>query len=109
MPHVFLCLLTSRPRPHPRRFWKLTLLPALPVSFSLSMAIYILSDDGTVKHAVYDDWLPMQTPEKETTSTAWLPSSAAKKSAAVRFREAAPSAVQMSFGKWLPGAAESDN
>ena len=70
------------------------------------MAIHILLDDGRTKHAVYDDWLPMRPPENKDASTAWLPSSSEKKSAAVRFREAAPSAVQMGLGNLLPGSAE---
>ena len=77
-------------------FWKLTLLPALPISFSLSIAIMVLSDYGTSKEAIYDDWLPM-TPQDttETLSMAWRPTMSGSKPAATRLREAAPRPVQI--------------
>ena len=43
--------------PHAWWFWKLSLLPALPLNLGLTLAIHVLSNDGAVKHKVYDDWL----------------------------------------------------
>lgn len=79
--------------------WKLTLLPAIPVGLAASLTIHLATNDGTHKEAIYDDWLPMK-PEKPTSNcTAWVPSSSEEKSAVLRLREAAPSAVQQCLSK----------
>jgi len=83
-------------------FYKLTLLPALPLSVGISMAIQMISDDGSVKQAVYDDWLPMAPSEPSLISTSWRPSAKDKKSMTVRLCEAAPRPLQIALEGYMP-------
>ena len=85
----------SRAVPHAWWFWKLSLLPALPLNIGLTLAIHVLSNDGAVKHKVYDDWLPMRPSEPLLINTAWRLSTAGSKSIQMRLCEAAPRPVQL--------------
>ena len=85
----------SRAVPHAWWFWKLSLLPALPLNLGLTLAIHMLSNDGAVKHKVYDDWLPMRPSEPLLINTAWRLSSAGSKGIQMRLCEAAPRPVQL--------------
>lgn len=90
--------------------WKLTLLPAIPVGLTGSLAIHFATNDGMIKEAIYDDWLPMKpAAPTDVSCTAWRPSTSEQKSAAARFREAAPSAVQMSIFPRLGLSPESES
>jgi len=90
----------------PRAWWlyKLTLLPALPVSFAFSLAIHAGTSEGAA--AVAADRLGSAGPEvpfppsassSRIVSSAWQPSSSERKSAATRLRHAAPSPVQLAL------------
>lgn len=81
--------------------WKLTLLPALPVGAAFNLVLHVITNDGTHKEAIYDDWLPMKPadPASAVKCTAWLPSTSEEKSAALRLKEAAPLAVQLSLAR----------
>ena len=76
--------------PHAWWFWKLTLLPALPLSFALSMAIHCASEQlsGSADHDVSGK-------NAEVANTAWKPATCTSKSMATRAREAAPTPVQL--------------
>ena len=81
--------------------WKLTLLPALPVGAISNLVVHVITNDGRHREAIYDDWLPMKPadPKSVVQSTAWVPSTSEEKSAALRLKEAAPLAVQLSLAR----------
>ena len=85
-------------------FWKLTLLPALPLSFGISFAIYIMTaETDSVNIEIEKMGVPIALPETaskpQTASTAWQPSSIGSKpkSYATRFVEAAPTPLQLAL------------
>jgi len=85
----------------PRAWWfyKLTLLPALPLSFGISLLIYFATTDGGARREAVEGWAGPEVPFSAPTSqdigsTAWRTSTQNDKSAATRLREAAPTAVQ---------------
>lgn len=78
-------------------FWKLSLIPALPVSLGLSLVIHVATTHSPIQEKVYDDWLPMKPTEQESSQVNtmyWMPSLPGDKPAATRFVEAAPRPVQ---------------
>ena len=84
--------------------WKLTLLPALPLSFGISLAVYIANaETDSVNIEIEKMGVPIALPETaskpQTASTAWQPSSIGSKpkSYAARFREAAPTPMQLAL------------
>ena len=88
----------------PRAWWfyKLTLLPALPLSFGISIVIYFATTDGSARREAVDGWagpeVPFSAPSSlDIGSTAWRTSSQNNKSPATRLREAAPTAVQFAL------------
>ena len=88
----------------PRAWWfyKLTLLPALPLSFGISILIHFATTDGGARREAVDGWagpeVPFSAPSSlDIGSTAWRTSSQNDKSAATRLREAAPTAVQFAL------------
>ena len=112
--------------PHAWWFWKLSLMPALPITFALSVAFkYAVWHDDDSANAVdkSDGKVPKgfnevgwqetseefpqvrRAPPSRVSNTAWAPSSSAKKSLATRFVEAAPNGVQLAILKvWEPPA-----
>ena len=88
----------------PRAWWvyKLTLLPALPLSFGISLAIYFATTDGGARREAVDAYAGPEVPFSAPTSldigsTAWRASTQNDKSSATRLREAAPTAVQFAL------------
>lgn len=84
--------------PHAWWVWKLTLLPALPLSFAISMAIYIASTPppGSTNGDVSGESAAATSePSLQIVSTAWLPSTPEPASIATRLRHAAPTSVQV--------------
>jgi len=88
----------------PRSWWfyKLTLLPALPISFGVSMVIYFATTDGGARREAVDGWAGPEVPFSAPTSldigsTAWRVSTQNNKTYAIRLREAAPTAVQFAL------------
>jgi hypothetical protein len=87
----------------PRAWWvyKLTLLPALPLSFGISMLIHFATMDGTARREAAEAYAgpeaaftPPAADSSLAGSTQWQLSKANDKSHATRLREAAPSALQ---------------
>lgn len=93
-------------------FWKLSLLPALPLSFGISFAVYIATaETDSVNIEIEKMGVPIALPETaskpQTASTAWQPSSigSVPKSLATRFREAAPTPLQLAL-EWASKGKE---
>jgi len=88
----------------PRAWWfyKLTLLPALPISFGVSIVIHFATVDAGARREFAEAYAGPEVPFTPPTasdmgSTMWRPSVMGDKSSAVRLREAAPTAVQFAL------------
>ena len=80
-------------------FYKLTLLPALPISFAISMLVHFGTNNFTA-----EDGVPHALPEginkpQEDVSSAWKPSTIEEKSTAKRLRDTAPTPIQIALKK----------
>jgi hypothetical protein len=90
-------------------FWKLTLIPALPLSFGISLVIHFSTVDADKRREFAEAYAGPEVPftphdvtsrtSQDVGSTAWRPSLMDEKSSAVRLREAAPTAVQWALKK----------
>lgn len=114
--------------PHAWWFWKLSLMPALPVCMALSSVYYYTTWHDNDEANEIDktdaprgfnevDWretseeFPQVRLAKKSAlvSTAWVPSSSAKRSLTTRFVEAAPTTVQIAILRvWTPPETEQE-
>ena len=80
-------------------FYKLTLLPALPISFTISLLVHFGTNNFTA-----EDGVPHALPEginkpQEGVSSAWKPSTIEEKSTLKRLRDTAPTPIQIALKK----------